>query len=404
MEAIFKGMNRVVLFENGSLRVLALPGTAGVYSFLNFDDSQRALDYLKRYQADTRSMAQLRMLLAEDSAASNGQSDHEVLEAVAQRIAHKRYRLAEALERPLPQIEAEPAAEPAPLETPRTVRPKTWIEFDFVYPDNTPVAEVDYLLEDPEGMQEAGKTADDGKIRRDDVPEGNYTAILRDVESVQWSMPRIKCDEQVTIKAKLAGYVYGTKAKINIYRELKESKADVIESLDARVENDAISVNWKYKYSATPKQKAESGVVRFIAEVEMEGGKHWGKTAAPLEVELKSIKRVAFSSEKVESGGSVNLMIEALGYAPATSAALELWAVDGFGQFKKSADLAPVKLSGSKAQLRCVYGSSGGAIAINDAGEYFVAVKIGDQLARSQLLWCVEDDLAEAMPSATAVA
>jgi hypothetical protein len=397
-------MNRVVLVENGSLRVLALPGTAGVFSFLKFDDSQRALDYLKRYQTDTRSMAHLRMLLAEDSVALNGHSDHEVLEAVAQRIAQKRYRVAEALQRPLPQIEAEAAAEAAPVETPRTERAKTWIEFDFVYPDNTPVPDVDYLLEDPEGMQEAGKTADDGKIRRDDISEGNYTAILRDVESVQWSTPRIKCDEQVTIKAKLAGYVYGTKAKINIYRELKESKADVVESLDARVENDAILVNWKYKYSATPKQKAESGVVRFIAEVEMEGGKHWGKTAAPLEVELKTIKRVEFASEKIDSGGSVDLIIETLGYASGTSATLELWAVDGFGQFKKSSDLAAVKLSGSKAQVRCVYGSGGGAISIKAEGEYFVVVKIDGRVARSQLLWCVDHDLAEATPSETAVA
>jgi hypothetical protein len=361
-------VNRILLIENHTLRAATLPGTSGVFSFVDLPDPHRAARYLDRFRGDTAAMFHLRSLLAADSMEPWRLSDDQVVEHAANMIALRRCAVAEALEEEIqiPAAEEEAQAEPPPIL--RSERKKSWVEFNFVYPDGTPVAGLDYVLED-----------------------GNWTAILRDIESVTWSSPRIECEDKAFIKAKVTGYVYGTKAKVNIYREFKESKKDIIETLEGRIENDMLTVEWQYKFDSTKERKAETGVARFVAEVELEGGKRWAKTTTPLEVELKTIKRVAWSQQTVNYGGAVDLLIETMGFGIGAEANLELWMVDFYGEFKKKADLESVTMFGPKSKLRCVYGNGSGAVKIDEAGEYFIVVKIDDRTARSELIWCQEE-------------
>ncbi len=389
-------MRRILLVDEQTLRVVGLPGGTGLFVFPEIADSRAATTYLQRFEGDQTAMVRLREVLAEDSLGFDvGQlNERQVVEAVAHRVETRQLKIANPLHdtNPLPDLGGEVEVPPPPPPV-RVERGKSWVEFLFTYPDNKPVGGLDYVLEDPDGVQESGTLGDDGKIRRDGIPEGNWTAIIRDVESAVWTTPKIKCDDAATVHAKVSGYVYGTPAKVNIYRELKETKKDIIKSLSGRIENDTVDFEWTYDYASTEERKAETGIARFIAEVEVEGGKHWAKTLRPLEVELKSIKKVAWSATKVMSGGSVTLLIETAGYPDGTEAKLELWSVDGFGEIKKEADLDPVEISEGKASVPCRYGASAtGDIAIRKAGEYFVGVRIEDQVkrsARSELLWCM---------------
>lgn len=189
-----------------------------------------------------------------------------------------------------------------------------------------------------------------------------------------------------------SGFPSGTPAKVNLYREFRETAADVIQSLPARVENDQIIVEWKYDYLSSEARKNETGVARFIAEVELDGGKHWAKSALALELELRTIKTLEWSTARIEAEETAEITIETLGFPDDTEVRLELWRF-GWNASKKVGDFRPLQLAGGTASARCPYAPAGAAeLAITRSGEYFVIAKITgavSRTARSSLLWCV---------------
>lgn len=282
---------------------------------------------------------------------------------------------------------------PAPVQEssvrPRS-RPKTWVAFVVEYPDKTLASGLDYVLEDPEGNQTAGTLGGDGTVERKNIDEGNYKLLLKEVESAGWTRLKARCDEAVKLVAKTSGYGYGAKAKVNIYREFRETSDAVIASLDAKVEDDRIQVDWKYDYASSAERKAETGRARFIAEVQLDSGKRWAKTLKALELELKSIESVKWGAQRLEAKGSTQLDIETLGYADGAEVKLELWRFQWGAEPKKAGDLKPARLSGGKASAQ---------VAVAEPGEYFVVAAIDDDVkrsARSGLLWVVQSEPQEA--------
>lgn len=404
-------VDKILLVDDGSVRVLGVPGRGGVFSFIRFKDVSSAMSFLRPLAASTSIMPSFRSVLGDQCCGMGVYrlGDEEVIRQIANRVVQKRIGIARPVREKIQLPVTEPADQEvqAPLLPPPPPRRSTWIEFDVVYKDGKPVSGLDYILEDPDGIQEGGVLPSNGKIRRDGIPDGTYTLILRDIESVAWAPGRIRCDEPAKVRANVSGYTYGTKAKVKIYRELKETAADVLDTLDGRVLDDRIEVQWQYKYTASDERKNETGIAHFIAEVELEGGKRWAKTVVPLEVELKSIREVSWSEPKVEAGGAVTLNIATLGYADGTAVKLELWKVDQWGQFNKTMDLAPAKLAGGQASVTCGYAGGKGAISIPNPGEYFVVARIEDNVkrrARSELLWCVYQESEDAPQASSATA
>lgn len=279
-----------------------------------------------------------------------------------------------------------------------------WIEFKFVLPDDSPVSSLDYVLVEPGGAQKPGTLGSDGRVDRRNIPAGVYAVLLKEVDRVTWNPGYVRCDDKVRITAQTSGFPSGTPAKVNLYREFHETAADVIQSLQGKVANDRIEVEWKYDYLASEARKNETGLARFIAEVELESGKHWAKSALALQLELRSIEMVAWSKARIEAGETVEVRIETLGFPDDTEVKLELWRF-GWNAIKKAGDLKPVRLAGGEATARCAYASPGSSeFAISRSGEYFVTAKITGSVtrtARSDLLWCVyqEEDATEARPA-----
>ncbi len=278
-----------------------------------------------------------------------------------------------------------------------------WIEFKFVLPDETPVSDLDYVLVEPGGAQKPGTLGSDGKVERRNIPAGAYAVMLKDVAQVTWLPGHARCDDKVRLTAQTSGFPSGTPAKVNLYREFRETAADVIQSLPARVENDQIKVEWKYDYLSSEARKNETGVARFIAEVELDGGKHWAKSALALELELRTIKTLEWSTARIEAGETAEIKIETRGFPDDTEVRLELWRF-GWNASKKVGDFRPLQLAGGTASARCPYAPAGAAeLAITRSGEYFVIAKITgavSRTARSSLLWCVyaEQDATESRP------
>jgi hypothetical protein len=376
---------------------------------VEFPSRAAALELLRPCAVREEDMSRLRALLAHDRLYTDAWEleDEQVLNEIAWRLATRRFQaVREKVERrPLPP-KSEPGAPPAASTAPPPRKQKTWVEFLFQYPDRTPVSGLDYILEDTEGVQESGTLGANGLISRKDIPEGTYTVILKDIVQLAWDPAKVLCDDKVKIVATTAGFPYGTAAKIRIFREFREEDKDVIQTLQAKVQNDRIEAEWKYDYTTPEARKAETGVARFIAEVQLEGGKYWMKTPAALEMELKSIERLAWAQPKVEEGQATNVEVETLGFADGTQVKIELWHFGLGGDNKKVTEFPAAQISGGKAKLRCGFGKgASGDTVISDPGEYFLVANIegkAPRTARSGLVWCVHPDLKDtaAVPDA----
>lgn len=275
-----------------------------------------------------------------------------------------------------------------------------WVELVFEYPDGTKVSGLEYVLLDPAQAEEPGTLGDDGTITRRGVRPGEYTVVVKEIEYAVWEKGRGRVGDELKVIARTSGYPDGTAATVKLYRERSESAGDELATVEARVQGDVIEATLVYE----PKddaQKEASGVIGLVAEVSLDGGKRWAKTARALQLQLPTLASVSWSEPRVTSGGAVDLVVEALGHPPGTEVAMELWRLDWSEGDTKVCDLGPVPLAGTKAIARCSYGSpaaGAGRAAIEACGEYYVVATIAGattRTARSDLLWCVYDETRE---------
>ena len=265
---------------------------------------------------------------------------------------------------------------------------KAWVEFAFEYPDGTPVKGLDYALLHPGGTTEEGTLGDDGMISKEDVASGGYTVILKEIEHVAWSSRRVRCGDEATLVARIAGYPTGTSAKIKIYREHRETDADVIATLSATIADGAIEARFTYDNTTSEERKSEEGLAAFIAEVSLEGGKRWAKTRAPLLVDLPTLSVPRWSSAYAEAGDEVELEADISGVPDGTPVKLAIWEHDWDGDDRKVTDLPDGVVAGNKLAVACTYDEGE---ALPRQGEYFAVVTLDAGVkreARSALLWC----------------
>jgi hypothetical protein len=171
-------VRRVLLANDQTLRVVRVPGAAGVFSFLDDLAAADARRYLEEYAGDSMAMAQLRMALAEDSLGMpvTFLDDADVLDEVAHRVAMGQLTIAEELERPLPSIpDPEPVSASSTAPPPELPRSKklTWIEIKVVWEETgKPVKNVRLVVKTPDGVENFHDTNGEGKVRVEEVEPG----------------------------------------------------------------------------------------------------------------------------------------------------------------------------------------------------------------------------------------
>jgi len=169
----------VLLANDQTLRVVRVPGEAGVFSFLDDLSAADARRYLEEYAGDSMAMSQLRMVLAEDSMGMpvTNLDDAEVLDEAAWRVSINQLTIAEELERPLPEEpESEPASSSSAAPPPELPRSKklTWIEFKVIWDvSGEPVKNVRLVVKTPDGVENFHDTNGEGKVRIDDLEPGS---------------------------------------------------------------------------------------------------------------------------------------------------------------------------------------------------------------------------------------
>jgi len=172
-------VRRVLLANDQTLRVVRVPGEAGVFSFLDDLSASDARRYLQEYIHDHTAIAQLRMALAEDSLGMpvNNLDDAEVLDEAAHRIAMRHLFLAEELDEPTPQLpEPEAPGSSAPAELPRSKK-LTWIELEVINDETgLPLNSVRIVVKAPDGEENFHTTNSEGVIRIEDIESGSCDA------------------------------------------------------------------------------------------------------------------------------------------------------------------------------------------------------------------------------------
>jgi hypothetical protein len=311
------------------------------------------------------------------------------------------------IRRPLPEIAHLPIEEGAAQNENAVVDEEAWVEFVFQYPDGSAVKDLDYVLTKPDHSTEPGKLPGSGKVTKRPTPAGTYSLALKEVDTAYWEQQRRNCDDELKVIARTSGYPDGTAAQVKLYRELTESEGDELDTVDAEITADRIEATFTFDYSGDD-LKDQTGTIALIAEVSVDGGKSWAKTQRPLELALKNIQHVRWSRLRAEHGDVVELRVETAGYPPSgTNVSIELWKLDWVEGDTKVTDIGPLPLTGRNAVARIAYGASGADATIDDCGEYYAIAKIEDSVTRtnrSDLVWCVYQDVEEEDSGADAAA
>lgn len=266
----------------------------------------------------------------------------------------------------------------------------TWVEFVFEYADGTKVDGLEYVLVDPADAEEAGTLGKNGTITKRGIAPGDYTVVLKEVERAAWVEPRAAATDELAVVARTSGYPDGTPVTIKLYRERIESAGDELATVEAQIQDDVVEAVLTYDPANDPNAEPGESIVGLIAEVSVDGGKSWAKTPTALALQLPSLRSVGWVQARVDAGGSVEIVVEALGHAAGTMVALELWRLDFLEGDGKVCDIGPAEIVGTKATA---------AATIDAPGEYYVVAKVDatGASARSDLLWCAWVESEEAV-------
>ncbi len=277
----------------------------------------------------------------------------------------------------------EPEEQPAPA-----AKKDHFLEVELTYPDGEPVADLPYEMTRPGGAASEAKTGGDGMIKEDGCEPGVYLISIKEVEHAGFAQRQVRHDEEVHLIGRTSGYPVGTPAEFRIYREYRETAADVIDTVSARVEDDTVSATWTYDHSATDERKEEQGYASFIAELVVDGEK-WAKSDTPLVVELKTIVEAKWSCVSQPMSKPAMIDIETLGFADA-AASVTVFEVGIDGQDKKLATL-DLQVEKGRVCAEWLYEPAGEPDDVFSP-ECFFEVTIDDRTAVSDAVWLYPEE------------
>lgn len=136
-----------------------------------------------------------------------------------------------------------------------TTKLKHWVEFEFVDKAGNPVSNVNYKFTGTDSKLSESVLRTDGRIRRDNIKQGQAKVQLFNVSNAKWSKDKAEVGEKVKLTADVVGFEDGTKVTIEINkRDIKGADA-VIETIEIEVKNKKVEAEWEYKYSEKDEEK-----------------------------------------------------------------------------------------------------------------------------------------------------
>lgn len=149
-----------------------------------------------------------------------------------------------------------------------TTKQKHWVEFEFVDKAGNPVSGVNYKLTDTANKESGAVLRMDGRIRRDNIKQGQAKVRLFNVSNAKWSKDKAEVGEIVKLTADVVGFEDGTKATIEIYkRDIKGADA-VFETIETKVKSKKVEAEWEYKYPEEDKNKSASTEIKGYSSPE----------------------------------------------------------------------------------------------------------------------------------------
>ena len=120
-----------------------------------------------------------------------------------------------------------------------------YLDVTFTDKGGFPIGGIGYEVKDPDGNLTKGTVA--GKLRKGGLKKGNCDITLQAVYSAKWSKDSAKVGDKVKLTAKTSGYPNGEKAVFEIFVRDSNYADQLLQTLDAKVDNDALEVEWEFK-------------------------------------------------------------------------------------------------------------------------------------------------------------
>lgn len=228
-----------------------------------------------------------------------------------------------------------------------------------------------YVLEGPGRAREEGTLPASGEIRRSDVLDDDYRLTLKMVEDIAWASTIAQCGEEVELLGHVSGHADGTAVEIRIFRELRETDDDVIDTILATVESGMVVARWGYDVNASPTTHPQ---LRFVAELRVPGVPGWAKTAVPVVFELPAVRVVRWSRRATAPGKPVEIRVAVAGISDGSPLTVEVFKQRRDGAQECLASFEGIPVTDGRVVLSWTYESDASdPHAANEAECFFVA-------------------------------
>ena len=220
------------------------------------------------------------------------------------------------------------SAQPQPLEAApvEDLAPKHFIGFEVLDGAGEPYPGLAYVLRGPGGeIDEEGTLPASAQIRRNDVPDDDWSLTLRTVDELVWGANAALCGDPVELRGRVAGHADGTEVEIRIFRELRETDDEVIDTARAIVQAGQVVATWTYDPNAPHALEGTYPALRFIAELRVPGVPGWAKTLAPVVFELPAVRSARWSRRGAAPGKPVEARVGVVGMKNESPVTIEVF-------------------------------------------------------------------------------
>jgi hypothetical protein len=212
--------------------------------------------------------------------------------------------------------------ESAPVED---LAPKHFIGFEVLDGVGEPYPGLAYVLRGPGDEIEEGTLPASAQIRRNDVPDDDWSLTLRTVDELVWDATAALCGDPVALRGRVTGHADGTEVEIRIFRELRETDDDVIECLAATVQAGQVLASWTYDPNASHAIAGTYPELRFIAELRVPGVPGWAKTLTPVVFALPAVRAARWSRRGAAPGKPVEARVGVVGMKDGSPMTIEIF-------------------------------------------------------------------------------
>jgi uncharacterized Zn-binding protein involved in type VI secretion len=128
-----------------------------------------------------------------------------------------------------------------------TTKQEHWIEFEFLDKAGNAVSGIRYMLTDTENKESAAILNTDGRVKRDDIKQGQCKVVLMDLYGAGWSKEKAKVGDKIKLSVKSLGIKNGEKVEFNIFVKDINYSDHMLAKLETEIKNDNAEIEWELK-------------------------------------------------------------------------------------------------------------------------------------------------------------